>query len=81
MASVWVYENMWPMCSEPDTVGGGVSMAKTRRARRGPVESVGARLLPPGRPFGLETLEGGLVGDLRRPRRLELGRVHFGGQR
>ena len=30
MASVWVYENMWPMCSEPDTVGGGVSMAKTR---------------------------------------------------
>ena len=27
--SVWVYENTWPMWSEPETVGGGVSMAKT----------------------------------------------------
>jgi hypothetical protein len=26
MTSVWVYEKTWPMCSEPDAVGGGVSM-------------------------------------------------------
>ena len=26
MMSVGVYENTWPTCSEPDTVGGGVSI-------------------------------------------------------
>src|SRR6476469_6681959 len=29
MASVCVYENTWPTCSEPLTVGGGVSIEKT----------------------------------------------------
>ena len=29
MASVWTYPNTEPMCSEPDTVGGGVSTEKT----------------------------------------------------
>jgi hypothetical protein len=29
-ASVWVYEKTWPMWSDPDTVGGGVSMEKMR---------------------------------------------------
>ena len=36
------------MCSDPDTVGGGVSMAKTRLARARPVEAVGARRPPTG---------------------------------
>jgi hypothetical protein len=31
-----VYEKTWPTCSDPDTVGGGVSMLKTcDRARAG----------------------------------------------
>jgi len=29
MVSVWVYEKTWPTCSEPLTVGGGVSMENT----------------------------------------------------
>ena len=29
MASVWTYPKTEPMCSDPDTVGGGVSMEKT----------------------------------------------------
>ena len=29
MASVWTYPKTDPMWSEPDTVGGGVSMEKT----------------------------------------------------
>src|SRR3954452_19544406 len=29
IVSVWVYENTWPTCSEPLTVGGGVSIAYT----------------------------------------------------
>jgi len=26
MTSVCVYEKTWPMCSDPETVGGGVSI-------------------------------------------------------
>ena len=51
------------MWSEPDTVGGGVSMEKTSVAGGRPVEGVGAVRLPPGRPGRLEALEAGLVGD------------------
>jgi hypothetical protein len=29
MVSVWVYEKTWPTCSDPLTVGGGVSIANT----------------------------------------------------
>jgi hypothetical protein len=28
MVSVWVYEQTWPGCRVPDTVGGGVSIEK-----------------------------------------------------
>ena len=35
--SVWVYENACPTCSDPDTVGGGVSIEKT--SARGRVRS------------------------------------------
>src|SRR5438132_1573676 len=28
MRSLWVYDSQCPMCSAPETVGGGVSMAK-----------------------------------------------------
>ena len=55
--SVWVKEKTWPTCSDPLTVGGGVSIEKTasRLARR--VEPVGALLFPAGVPFGFEAFE------------------------
>ena len=37
MMSVWVNENTWPTCSDPLTVGGGVSIEKT--SERGRVRS------------------------------------------
>ena len=37
MRSVCVYEKTWPTCSEPLTVGGGVSIEKT--SARGRVRS------------------------------------------
>ena len=70
--SVWVYEKTWPMWSEPDTVGGGVSMEKTCGPGGRPVEGVGPLRFPPGRPGGLEALQAGLLRDsrsVRRPRR------------
>ena len=57
--------------SEPDTVGGGVSMAKTRALGARAVEAVGPRLVPARRPLGLEAVERGSLGHGRGPRGLE----------
>ena len=51
------------MCSDPDTVGGGVSIEKTSVAAGRAVEPVGAVGLPLRRPPLLEAVERGRVGD------------------
>ena len=60
MTSVWVYEKTWPTCSEPLTVGGGVSIAYTAIARRRAIESIDCALFPARDPFVFEAFEGGL---------------------
>ena len=52
-----------PMCSEPLTVGGGVSIEKISARARDAVEAVGAVGLPDRRPARLEPVERRLVGD------------------
>jgi hypothetical protein len=49
---MWVYENTCPMWSEPDAVGGGVSILKTLPAARAAA-----------RWNRYEPFEGGLLGD------------------
>ena len=61
--SVCVYEKTWPTCSEPLTVGGGVSIGIHLGARAGPVEAIHAGLFPARHPLRLEPFERGLVGN------------------
>jgi hypothetical protein len=61
--SVWVNEQMWPMCNCPLTVSGGVSMAKTlpRDAERSNLYY--GRVFPPARPLVLEAVKRRLAGQ------------------
>ena len=56
MTSVWVYEKTWPTCSEPLTVGGGVSIEKTSARVARAIEAVDAGLLPSVEPTSLRGL-------------------------
>ena len=58
-------ENTWPTCSEPLTVGGGVSIEKTCSRVFGAVEAVGALALPAVAPALLDAVERRLLRDAR----------------
>ncbi len=61
--SIMVCSNMWPMCSDPVTFGGGMTMEKTRVPGLLRVRAINARFDPPLRPMRLKAL--GLIDLLK----------------